>query len=121
MCEVRPEGDWSASSAKRKPDVQNERSEFCTSFSGLAKVAFFTTNVDAENQCLINHKCACGALNRHFCQTRVSGMWLFHFYLFALIMLIPSVNIGSSVSLYFEFVKSIRFVGLKISLGVPFI
>jgi hypothetical protein len=39
--------------------------------SGLAKVAIFTTNVDAENQTLINHKCACGALNRHFCQTRV--------------------------------------------------
>jgi hypothetical protein len=38
--------------------------------SGLAKVAIFTTNVDAENQTLINHKCVCGALNRHFCQTR---------------------------------------------------
>jgi len=40
---------------------------------GLPKVAIFTTNVDAENQCLINHKCFCGALNRHFCQTAVSG------------------------------------------------
>ena len=40
-------------------------------FSGLAKVAIFTTNVDAENQTLINHKCVCGALSRHFCQTRV--------------------------------------------------
>jgi len=39
--------------------------------SGLAKVAIFTTNVYAENQTLINHKCVCGALNRHFCQTRV--------------------------------------------------
>jgi hypothetical protein len=39
--------------------------------SGLAKVAIFSTNVDAENQTLINHKCVCGALNRHFCQTRV--------------------------------------------------
>ena len=38
---------------------------------GLAKVATFTTNVDAENQTLINHKCVCGALNRHFCQTPV--------------------------------------------------
>jgi hypothetical protein len=28
-------------------------------FSGLAKVAIFTTNVDAENQTLINHKTAC--------------------------------------------------------------
>jgi NADPH-dependent 7-cyano-7-deazaguanine reductase QueF-like protein len=41
--------------------------------SGLAKVAIFTTNVDAENQSLINHKCVCGALNRHFCQTRVQA------------------------------------------------
>jgi len=40
-------------------------------FAGLAKVAIFTTNVDAENQTLINHKCVCGALNRHFCQTHV--------------------------------------------------
>ena len=40
-------------------------------FSGLEKVAIFTTNVDAENQCLMNHKCVCGALNRHFCQTVV--------------------------------------------------
>ena len=39
--------------------------------SGLAKVAIFTTNIDAENQTLINHKCVCGALNRHFCQTSV--------------------------------------------------
>jgi hypothetical protein len=38
----------------------------------LAKVAIFITNVDAENQTLINHKTVCGALNRHFCQTRVS-------------------------------------------------
>lgn len=41
--------------------------------SGLAKVAIFTTNVDADNQTLINHKCVCGALNRHFCQTRVTS------------------------------------------------
>jgi hypothetical protein len=43
---------------------------------GLAKVAIFTTNVDAENQTLINHKCVCGALNRHFCQTPVMGWFL---------------------------------------------
>ena len=40
----------------------------------LAKVAIFTTNVDAENQSLINHKCVCGALNRHFCQTAVCAL-----------------------------------------------
>jgi hypothetical protein len=40
--------------------------------SGLAKVAIFTTSVDAENQTLINHKFVCGVLNRHFCQTRVT-------------------------------------------------
>src|SRR5690606_38785441 len=45
---------------------------------GLAKVAIFTTNVDAENQCLINHKCVCGEQNRHFCQTAVSGSFSFH-------------------------------------------
>jgi hypothetical protein len=45
---------------------------FHTTVSGLAKVAIFTTNVDAENKFLINHKCVFGALNRHFCQTRVS-------------------------------------------------
>jgi hypothetical protein len=44
-----------------------------TTVSGLAKVAILTTNVDAENRFLINHKCVCVALNRHFCQTRVSG------------------------------------------------
>jgi len=44
--------------------------------SGLAKVAIVTTNVDAENQRLINHKTVCGAMNRHFCQTRVSGSLL---------------------------------------------
>ena len=43
----------------------------------LAKVAIFTTNVDAENQTLINHKCVFGALNRHFCQTPVSGSAFF--------------------------------------------
>jgi len=40
-------------------------------FGSYPKVAIFTTNVDAENQTLINHKCVCGALNRHFCQIRV--------------------------------------------------
>ena len=37
----------------------------------LAKLAIFTTNGDAENQTLINHKTVCGAMNRHFCQTPV--------------------------------------------------
>ncbi len=35
-------------------------------FCSYKKLAIFTTNVDAENQCLINHKCVCGALNRQF-------------------------------------------------------
>jgi len=42
------------------------------SFCGLAKVAIFTTHVDAENQCSINHTCVGGAMNRHFCQTAVN-------------------------------------------------
>jgi len=44
---------------------------------GLAKVAIFITNVDAENCTLINHKCVCGALNRHFCKTRIIGSVFF--------------------------------------------
>ena len=55
------------------PETKRELAEFLLTFSGLAKVAIFTTNVDAENQTFINHKCVCGALNRHFCQTRVIG------------------------------------------------
>jgi hypothetical protein len=39
----------------------------------LAKVAIFTPNVDAENQCLINHKTVCGALNRYFCHHEVAA------------------------------------------------
>jgi hypothetical protein len=39
--------------------------------SGLAKVAIFSTKVDAKNQTLITHKCICGEVNRHFCQARV--------------------------------------------------
>ena len=42
-------------------------------FCSYKKLAIFTTNVDAENQTLINHKTVCGALNRHFCQTRVTS------------------------------------------------
>jgi hypothetical protein len=41
---------------------------------GLKKLAIFSTNVDAENQTLINHKCVCGALNRQFCQTRIANL-----------------------------------------------
>jgi hypothetical protein len=41
-------------------------------FWDLTKVANFTTNVDAENQTLINQKCVCGALNTPFCKTDVS-------------------------------------------------
>ena len=44
----------------------------------MAKLAIFTTNVDAENQCLINHKTVCGALNRHFCQTALAVRFIVH-------------------------------------------
>ncbi len=42
-------------------------------FFGLAKVAIFTTNVDAENQTLINHKCVCEARNPRYRKPLVSG------------------------------------------------
>jgi len=44
---------------------------------GLAKAGIFSTNVDADNQTLINHKCVYGARNRYFCQTRVGSCGLF--------------------------------------------
>jgi len=44
-------------------------------FCGLAKVAVFTTNVDAENQFLVNYKCVCGALNRQFLVGAVGGIF----------------------------------------------
>jgi hypothetical protein len=44
---------------------------------GLAKVAIFTTNADAENQTLINHKCVCGALNRQFLVGAVMRSYIF--------------------------------------------
>jgi hypothetical protein len=47
----------------------------------LAKVAIFTTNVDTENQTLINHKTVCKALNSHFGQTAVMG-WLFRRFIY---------------------------------------
>jgi hypothetical protein len=41
--------------------------------SGLAKVAIFTTNVDAENQTLINHKTVFGTPNPAFWVGAVKG------------------------------------------------
>ena len=64
--------------------------------SGLAKVAIFTPNVDAENQCLINHKCVCGALNRHFCQTRVMRSAFYFFLIFDIVC--PMDLVGLSIS-----------------------
>ena len=69
-------------------------------FSGLAKVAIFTTNVDAENQTLINHKCVCGALNRHFCQTRVTGSCFFYVVLLSVHVAV-SMCVGLVALLHF--------------------
>ena len=68
---------------------------FPLTVSGLAKVAIFTTNVDAENQTLINHTCVCGVLNRHFCQTRVGSSFSFsrHGFLNLSIRLFPLIPI----------------------------
>ena len=51
-------------------------------------MAIFTTNVDAENQPLINHKCVCGALNRQF----LVGAVIASFYLFVCLLNSPSVK-----------------------------
>jgi hypothetical protein len=58
--------------------------------SGLAKVAIFTTNVDAKNQCLINYKCVFGALNRQFFVGAVMG-W------FSILIHSHQLNISFSV------------------------
>jgi hypothetical protein len=42
-------------------------------FCGLAKVAIFTTNVHTKHTLQIYEKLSYEALNRHFCQTAVSG------------------------------------------------
>src|SRR5690554_3580053 len=72
----------------------------CPTFCSYKKLAIFTTNVDAEKQTLINHKCVCVALNRHFCQTDVSCSGFCHPLSFveiskhiSLIPLLISINI----------------------------
>jgi len=47
-------------------------------------LAIFTTNIHAENQCLINQKCVCGVLNRQFIVGAVSGSLFFSVVLCAL-------------------------------------
>jgi hypothetical protein len=83
-------------------------------FSGLAKVAIFTTNVDAENQTLINHKCVCVALNRHFCQTRVTGSCFFS-------VVLLSVHVAESlcVGLVALLQKLVLALGLCVFANVP--
>ena len=79
--------------------TKRSEAEFCITFSGLAKVAIFTTNVDAENQTLIKHKCVCGALNRQFLVGAV----------------MPSVY-SHSIS-----ILSISFINLSVSLNATMI
>ena len=92
--------------------------------SGLAKVAIFTTNVDAENQTLNNHKCVCGALNRHFCQTRVIGwrslsvVGYSHFYVVCLCHLSSAFLSGLSVGCFIFFLKRWRFFKNNFSFGL---
>jgi hypothetical protein len=89
---------------------------------GLGEVADFTTNVDAENQTLINHKCVCASLNRNgqgalircFCQIRVinSGPFcrIVKSYCFCLIMLLFCLNIK------YSFIKCDINVNVKINI-----
>jgi hypothetical protein len=51
-------------------------------FCGLAKVAIFTTNVHTKHTLQIYEKLSYEALNRHFCQTAVSG-WASLFSVFS--------------------------------------
>ena len=47
-------------------DVSSVLIRLPLTFCSYKKLAIFATKLDAENQCLINHKCVCGALNRQF-------------------------------------------------------
>jgi len=90
-------------------------------FSGLAKVSIFTTNVNTENQCLFKHKCVCGALNRHFCQTRVSVPVL-HLVVSKTLSIIVStaffvLGTLSMVKYFISLLAMISGLGLSISLG----
>src|SRR5690554_1603349 len=49
----------------------------CPTCCGLAEVAIFITNVDAENKCLINHKTVFGTRNPAFWVGAVSGSLFF--------------------------------------------
>jgi len=56
-----------------------ERYAICLSGNGFGsykKLAIFTSNVDADNKTLINHKCVCGALIRQFLVGAVMGWFL---------------------------------------------
>jgi hypothetical protein len=57
-------------------------------FAGQALVAIFSTHADAANQTLISYEGVCGALNRSFCLTRVSGSGTASLLLFILCFLI---------------------------------
>ena len=65
-------------------------------FCSYKKLAIFTTNIDAENQCLINHKTVCGALSRQFLVGAVIGWFL------NLLMDNNSVFFASALSLIFK-------------------
>lgn len=89
-------------------------------FSGLAKVANFTTNVDAENQTLINQKCVCGALNRHFCQTRVIASGICPLCLQTIVVVELSCHLVSAVGCFFYFFRSVGNLLKTIFLWVGF-
>ncbi len=61
----------------------------------LGEGGVFTTNVDAKNQTLINHKCVCGELNRHFCQTAVSSCYFLTNLIF---LTVPSADKKSLIT-----------------------
>jgi len=76
------------------------------------KLAIITTNVDAENQCLINHKCVCGVLNRQFLVGAVICRFFLHAITkFAFSIAIPIVAIAPELN----FKKSVSIPSEKIS------
>ena len=65
---------------------------FLLTFCSYKKLAIFTTKLDAENQCLINHKCVCGAPNRQFLVGAVMCRLSFHLSVSRLNVLVKKLS-----------------------------
>jgi len=67
-----------------------------------------TYGIDAENQCLINHKCVCGALNRQFLVGAVLVAQLIHTAIIVLNILCTKMLLNVHKCLYVKYIQDFR-------------